>query len=99
MSHPEHWAISGLLAAVFVVANSVNVSLLMRARRNGEEDARGSPILLIGGIGGAMSFALSPSESSFSMSSPCEWDELTCLVTCEFIQLARRKATVSRAEL
>jgi len=63
MDHLAQWAISGLLAAVFVVANCVNVSLLLRTYRNADEDTRSSPILLIGGIGGAMSFALSPSET------------------------------------
>jgi ADP-ribosylglycohydrolase len=48
---------------VFVVANCVNVSLLLQAHRDADEDTRRSPIVLIGGIGGAMSFALSPSET------------------------------------
>jgi len=63
MSHPEQWAISGLLAAVFIVANWVNLSLLVEARHAADDDTRRSPIVLIGGIGGAMSFALSPSET------------------------------------
>jgi hypothetical protein len=63
MSHPEPWAISGLHAAVFVAANWVNISLLLHARRAEDEDTRRSPIVLIGGLGGAMSFALSPNET------------------------------------
>jgi len=37
MDHPAQWAISGLLAAVFVVANYVNASLLLRMRRGTDE--------------------------------------------------------------
>ena len=58
MEHLEQWAISGLLAAVFVAANCVNVALLLQLRRDHDDDTRRYPIVLIGGIGGAMSFAL-----------------------------------------
>ena len=63
MDHPEQWAISGLLAVVFVAANCVNLTLLLRLYRGDDEDDPSSPIVLIGGIGGAMSFAVSPSEA------------------------------------
>ena len=63
MDHLEQWAISGILAVVFVVANCVNFTLLLRLYRGGGEDDPRYPIVLIGGIGGAMSFAVSPSEA------------------------------------
>jgi ADP-ribosylglycohydrolase len=62
MSHAAQWALSGMLAAVFLAANYVNVTLLLGRHRR--PDGRSPfPILLIGGIGGAMSFALSPSQT------------------------------------
>jgi len=62
MSYAGQWALSGMLAAVFVAANYINASLLLgRFRR--PDGRMPSPILLIGGIGGAMSFALAPSET------------------------------------
>jgi ADP-ribosylglycohydrolase len=63
MDHPAQWAISGLLGVAFVIANCVNASLLLQTYRNPEEDTRRSPIVLMGGIAGAMSFAVSPSET------------------------------------
>jgi ADP-ribosylglycohydrolase len=63
MDHLEQWAISGILAVVFIAANCVNLTLLLRLYRGGDEDDPSYPIVLIGGIGGAMSFAVSPSEA------------------------------------
>src|SRR5262249_5872272 len=63
MEHPGQWAISAVLAAVFVAANCVNVSLLLQLTREADEESRRYPIVLIGGLGGAMSFALAPSAA------------------------------------
>ena len=63
MEHLEQWSVSAVLAAVFVAANCVNIALFRQMWRSDEEDARRYPIVLIGGIGGAMSFAVSPSAT------------------------------------
>lgn len=56
------WAISGLLAAVFVAANVANVSILVETARAKEGERTPSLILFVGGIAGAIALAIAPRE-------------------------------------
>ncbi|MCC7487841.1 MAG: ADP-ribosylglycohydrolase family protein [Burkholderiales bacterium] len=62
MSDFGQWAIAGMLGAVFLAANGINTAILMGKWR-GAEGRAAAPVVLVGGIAGAMSFALSPSEA------------------------------------
>jgi len=56
------WIAAGLLALVFVGANVANLMLLFR-RKADESDRSPSPVLLAGGIAGALALTVVPRES------------------------------------
>src|SRR5450631_2165151 len=53
------WTMSGLLAAVFVIANIANLALLF-GKQARKEGSRSSPIPFAGGIAGAIALAIAP---------------------------------------
>lgn len=61
MSEVLLWTMSVLLAAVFVGSNIANLSLFL-GKKEGKEGGRTSPILLAGGIAGAIALAIAPHE-------------------------------------
>ena len=61
MSDILSWALSGLLAAVFVAANIVNLSWFLSKRKEGEQ--RASPVLVVGGIAGALALVIAPHQT------------------------------------
>ena len=56
------WAISGVLAAVFVAANYSNLRLFLGHFRRAD-GSNPSPVLFVGGIAGAIACAIAPNET------------------------------------
>ncbi|MDX1513942.1 MAG: ADP-ribosylglycohydrolase family protein [Gammaproteobacteria bacterium] len=54
MSEPAAWILCALLAAIFVGANIANLQLMFK------KDAGGSPVMLVGGIAGALAIYVAP---------------------------------------